>query len=153
VQDIQGKFVHEVVATADSCPRQHTVCTAPPDIVCVVPVAMCCTAHRPRMLRHPSGFVAGDHAHSGCRLQVSRYCVARPRPEPVSTAEVVPRLIPEQSVPSRGYAAVDYKLSVPPCVAPAVAGNALPHSGGSPRIWSVPGGSCAKAVHRSCPNA
>jgi hypothetical protein len=33
VQNIQGKFAHEIVATADSRLRQHVVCTASPYIL------------------------------------------------------------------------------------------------------------------------
>src|SRR5258708_6341900 len=53
--------------------------------------------------------------------KVSRYSVARARPEPLATAKVVSRLIPEQSVPSREYAALNYELSVPRRATSAIA--------------------------------
>ena len=56
--------------------------------------------------------------------KVSRYRVESATPESVATAKVVPRLKPEQGVPSSEHAVLNYKLPVPCCVASAVARKA-----------------------------
>src|SRR5712672_2045629 len=107
MQDIQGKFAHEIVATSNSCLRQHIVGTASPNVV---------LPRQPCVVQHASRERAAVHRHlwpkvvltSVIGYKVSRYSVARARPEPLATAKVVPWLIPEQSIPRRQYAALNY---------------------------------------------
>src|SRR5882762_6247655 len=89
----------------------------------------------PRVVQHASRERAAVHRHlwpkvvltSVIGYKVSRYSVARARPEPLATAKVVPRLIPKQSIPSRQYAVLNYELSVPRRVTSAIAnGTAAP---------------------------
>src|SRR5882762_8065596 len=89
----------------------------------------------PRVVQHASRERPAVHRHlwpkvvltSVIGYKVSRYSVARARPEPLATAKVVRGLIPKQSIPSRQYAALNYELSVPRRVTSAIAnGTAAP---------------------------
>jgi hypothetical protein len=47
--------------------------------------------------------------------------VAGARPKSVATAKVISRLIPEKSIPSGNQGVLNYKLSIPGCVASSIA--------------------------------